>query len=193
MQSYFHALSCSYSYLEWPFAKPNSDEPSCFLFSAWQITKKCLPAVLQLPHLEDLALVGCLSIDDEGLISLKQECKSLQVCVCDLGWFWMQKLSSTSSEINNRPLVIYSPLHLVVIFSGIVQPFYDYVVGQVTYFFDVYKWHWVIQAIGYWYHLYGIEKKNVKLVTKYLLWYMFVIREKCMLYGGLCMFLRYLH
>ncbi|CAL9123829.1 unnamed protein product [Musa acuminata var. zebrina] len=43
------------------------------------ITEKCLPAVLQLPHLEDLALVGCLSIDDEGLVSVKQESKSLQV------------------------------------------------------------------------------------------------------------------
>ncbi|URE44519.1 Leucine Rich Repeat family protein [Musa troglodytarum] len=43
------------------------------------ITEKCLPAVLQLPHLEDLALVGCLSIDDEGLMSVKQESKSLQV------------------------------------------------------------------------------------------------------------------
>ncbi|KAJ8461069.1 hypothetical protein OPV22_033995 [Ensete ventricosum] len=54
----------------------------CLDLSFMPITKKCLPAVLQLlqlPHLEDVALVGCLSIDDEGLVTLKQEFKSLQV------------------------------------------------------------------------------------------------------------------
>ncbi|WOL18000.1 F-box/LRR-repeat protein 3-like [Canna indica] len=43
-----------------------------------QITEKCLPAVLELPYLEDLALAG-LSIDEKGLMSVKQGCKSLQV------------------------------------------------------------------------------------------------------------------
>ncbi|RWW61036.1 hypothetical protein BHE74_00031920, partial [Ensete ventricosum] len=60
----------------------------CLDLSFMPITKKCLPAVLQLlqlPHLEDVALVGCLSIDDEGLVTLKQEFKSLQVCAYDLG------------------------------------------------------------------------------------------------------------
>uniref|UniRef100_A0A6V7QRP7 F-box/LRR-repeat protein 15-like leucin rich repeat domain-containing protein n=1 Tax=Ananas comosus var. bracteatus TaxID=296719 RepID=A0A6V7QRP7_ANACO len=43
------------------------------------ITKKCLPAVMQLPCLEDLALAGCLGINDQALLSLKQGCMSLGV------------------------------------------------------------------------------------------------------------------
>ncbi|XP_058110460.1 F-box/LRR-repeat protein 3 [Magnolia sinica] len=46
--------------------------------SYMQITKKCLPSILQLQHLEDLVLEGCLGIDDEGLTTLKQGCKSLE-------------------------------------------------------------------------------------------------------------------
>ncbi|CAD5189406.1 unnamed protein product [Musa acuminata subsp. malaccensis] len=65
------------------------------------ITKKCLPAVLQLPHLEDLALVGCLSIDDEGLISLKQECKSLQVL--DMSNCQHVSHAAFSSVLNKAP------------------------------------------------------------------------------------------
>lgn len=44
-----------------------------------QITEKCLPHILQLQHLEDLILEGCLGIDDEGLVTLKHSCKSLKV------------------------------------------------------------------------------------------------------------------
>ncbi|XP_042470773.1 F-box/LRR-repeat protein 3-like [Zingiber officinale] len=43
------------------------------------VTGAGLEVVLQLPYLEDLALVGCLCIDDGSLLSLKHECKSLQV------------------------------------------------------------------------------------------------------------------
>ncbi|XP_077213632.1 RNI-like superfamily protein [Tasmannia lanceolata] len=43
-----------------------------------QITKKCLPPILQLKYLEELVLAGCLGIDDEGLTTLKQGSKSLQ-------------------------------------------------------------------------------------------------------------------
>lgn len=35
-----------------------------------QITEKCLPSILQLQHLEDLVLEGCLGIDDDGLSTL---------------------------------------------------------------------------------------------------------------------------
>nr|TKR85318.1 small nuclear ribonucleoprotein U2B [Populus alba] len=42
-----------------------------------QITEKCLPSILQLQHLEDLVLEGCLGIDDDGLSTLQQSCKSL--------------------------------------------------------------------------------------------------------------------
>ncbi|CAL9197586.1 unnamed protein product [Musa hybrid cultivar] len=65
------------------------------------ITKKCLPAVLQLPDLEDLALVGCLSIDDEGLLSLKQECKSLQVL--DMSNCQHVSHAAFSSVLNKAP------------------------------------------------------------------------------------------
>ncbi|RWR78963.1 F-box/LRR-repeat protein 3-like protein isoform X1 [Cinnamomum micranthum f. kanehirae] len=46
--------------------------------SYMQITKKCLPAILQLHNLEELVLAGCLGIDDEALATLKQGCKSLE-------------------------------------------------------------------------------------------------------------------
>lgn len=49
------------------------------LFHILQITKKCLPAILQLHNLEELVLAGCLGIDDEALATLKQGCKSLEV------------------------------------------------------------------------------------------------------------------
>ncbi|KAJ4980185.1 hypothetical protein NE237_010965 [Protea cynaroides] len=42
------------------------------------ITKKCLPSILQLQHLEELVLTGCLGIDDGNLATLKQGCASLQ-------------------------------------------------------------------------------------------------------------------
>ncbi|KAJ3684117.1 hypothetical protein LUZ61_013281 [Rhynchospora tenuis] len=42
------------------------------------ITKKCLPAIAQLPNLEDLCMTGCLGINDKALVTLKQGFKSLQ-------------------------------------------------------------------------------------------------------------------
>lgn len=47
----------------------------------FQITKKCLPPVLELKYLEDLVLEGCSSVDDDSLSVLKQGCKSLQVLI----------------------------------------------------------------------------------------------------------------
>ncbi|KAJ6289231.1 hypothetical protein OIU76_025108 [Salix suchowensis] len=44
-----------------------------------QITEKCLPSILQLQHLEDLVLEGCLGIDDNALSTLQQSCKSLKI------------------------------------------------------------------------------------------------------------------
>ncbi|XP_011021008.1 PREDICTED: F-box/LRR-repeat protein 3-like [Populus euphratica] len=41
--------------------------------------RECLPSILQLQHLEDLVLEGCLGIDDDGLSTLQQSCKSLKV------------------------------------------------------------------------------------------------------------------
>ncbi|KAM2126998.1 hypothetical protein ACFX1R_006953 [Malus domestica] len=46
--------------------------------SCLPITEKCLPPILQLQHLEDLLLEGCLGIDDEGLATLNHSCKSLK-------------------------------------------------------------------------------------------------------------------
>ncbi|XP_021279388.1 F-box/LRR-repeat protein 3-like isoform X7 [Herrania umbratica] len=43
------------------------------------ITEKCVKSVLQLQHLEDLVLEGCHGIDDDGLSTLKQSCKSLKM------------------------------------------------------------------------------------------------------------------
>uniref|UniRef100_A0ACD5YHR8 Uncharacterized protein n=1 Tax=Avena sativa TaxID=4498 RepID=A0ACD5YHR8_AVESA len=44
------------------------------------ISKDCLPAIMKLPNLEVLSLVGCVGIDDDALGSLENECsKSLQV------------------------------------------------------------------------------------------------------------------
>lgn len=42
------------------------------------ITEKCLNSVLQLAYLEDLILVGCLGIDDDGLASLKESCGTMR-------------------------------------------------------------------------------------------------------------------
>ncbi|KAG9151164.1 hypothetical protein Leryth_002733 [Lithospermum erythrorhizon] len=44
-----------------------------------QITEKCLPYILKLQHLKELILMGCPGIDDEGLITLEQGCKSLEI------------------------------------------------------------------------------------------------------------------
>lgn len=44
-----------------------------------QITEKCLSSIMQLDHLEDLVLEGCLGIDDDGLSTLQQTFKSLKV------------------------------------------------------------------------------------------------------------------
>ncbi|MBA0850813.1 hypothetical protein Goshw_007354 [Gossypium schwendimanii] len=43
------------------------------------ITEKSLNSVLQLQHLEDLVLEGCHGIDDDGLSTLDQSCKSLKM------------------------------------------------------------------------------------------------------------------
>lgn len=47
--------------------------------SCLPITEKCLPPILQLQHLEDLVLEGCLGIDDDALVNLKHSCSSLKM------------------------------------------------------------------------------------------------------------------
>ncbi|CAI9107096.1 OLC1v1006382C1 [Oldenlandia corymbosa var. corymbosa] len=42
------------------------------------ITEKCLSPVLQLEHLKELILVGCIGIDDDGLLTLRQGCRTLE-------------------------------------------------------------------------------------------------------------------
>lgn len=72
------------------------------------VSKKCLPAIFQLPCLEKLSLVGCYGLDDEGLATLKQGCKSLEVLdmskclhISDVG------LSSiVNSAVNLRQLIL---------------------------------------------------------------------------------------
>jgi hypothetical protein len=58
---------------------------SCYIllmgFHVLQITDKCLPSILNLQHLEDLALEGCFGIDDNSLAVLKNGCKSLKVLI----------------------------------------------------------------------------------------------------------------
>ena len=50
-------------------------------FLALQITKDSFLAIMKLPNLQVLTLVGCIGIDDDALGSLDKECcKSLQVC-----------------------------------------------------------------------------------------------------------------
>ena len=45
-----------------------------------QITKQSFLAIMKLPNLQVLTLVGCIGIDDDALGSLDKECsKSLQV------------------------------------------------------------------------------------------------------------------
>ena len=45
-----------------------------------QITKQSFLAIMKLPNLQVLTLVGCIGIDDDALVSLDKECsKSLQV------------------------------------------------------------------------------------------------------------------
>ncbi|KAI4315982.1 hypothetical protein L6164_024002 [Bauhinia variegata] len=43
------------------------------------ITEKCLSLILQLKHIEDLVLEHCLGLDDDGLATLKESCKSLKM------------------------------------------------------------------------------------------------------------------
>ncbi|XP_027090907.1 F-box/LRR-repeat protein 3 isoform X2 [Coffea arabica] len=43
------------------------------------ITEKCLPPILQLQQLKELVLVGCSGIDDEGLVTLNQGYKPLEM------------------------------------------------------------------------------------------------------------------
>ncbi|MQM01789.1 hypothetical protein Taro_034545 [Colocasia esculenta] len=43
-----------------------------------QVTKKCIPSILQLKYLKNLSLVGCHGIDDESLATLQQDCRSLE-------------------------------------------------------------------------------------------------------------------
>lgn len=50
-----------------------------FAFLMFQITEKCLPAILQLPYLEDLSLPECIGVD-----ALSQGCTSLEVHINDL-------------------------------------------------------------------------------------------------------------
>lgn len=48
-----------------------------------QIANKCLSAVLKLQHLEDLALEGCLAIDDDSLaemLNLLVSCFDVFLC-----------------------------------------------------------------------------------------------------------------
>ncbi|KAK8950398.1 F-box/LRR-repeat protein 3 [Platanthera guangdongensis] len=78
------------------------------------VTKKCLPAILQLPYLEELSLVGCPGVDDEGLTSLKQGCKSLEVLnmsncqhVSDVG---LSSIVNDAVSLRQLILAYYSPV-----------------------------------------------------------------------------------
>lgn len=70
---------------------------------ALQITEQCLLPILQLPHLEDLVLEGCLGIDDDGLASLKHGCKSIKVHL-----FLISKMLSCNAFVYRKIYVVDS-------------------------------------------------------------------------------------
>ncbi|KAH9331483.1 hypothetical protein KI387_003591, partial [Taxus chinensis] len=59
------------------------------------ITNRCIGSITQLVYLETLILVGCLSVDDEGLDILTDGCKSLQDTATGL--------SFTNIKLHGRP------------------------------------------------------------------------------------------
>jgi hypothetical protein len=63
-----------------------------------QITEKCLPPIFQLQQLKELILVGCSGIDDDGLATLKQASKPLEVPIlCAMFIFFILIIKSGGS------------------------------------------------------------------------------------------------
>lgn len=73
-------------------------------FTCMQITEKSLKSIFQLSYLEDLVLVGCLGIDDDGLAFLNKGHTTLKVCYL--------------------LLLITFPIHMFQIHALVVSNFY---------------------------------------------------------------------
>eukprot|EP01018_Ginkgo_biloba_P000375 Gb_39800 [translate_table: standard] len=79
-----------------------------------QITSKCLASITYLSHLENLVLVGCLSVGDDGLTYLRNGCKSLQkldVSKCrNVSCTGIISLASGSSALRQLTLAYCIPI-----------------------------------------------------------------------------------
>ncbi|XP_010257003.1 PREDICTED: F-box/LRR-repeat protein 3-like isoform X1 [Nelumbo nucifera] len=80
------------------------------------ITNKCLPFIFQLQYLEDLALIGCLGIDDEGLAAFKQKHPSLEVLNIshcqNVGHVGLSSLINGAENLRQLVLAYGSPVTL---------------------------------------------------------------------------------
>ncbi|KAK9159216.1 hypothetical protein Scep_005790 [Stephania cephalantha] len=73
------------------FVAVKCKEIRSFDLSYTTITNKCLPSILNLQYLEELTLVGCLGIGDEGLATLEKgrtSLKTLNLTNCDNVTLW---------------------------------------------------------------------------------------------------------
>ncbi|XP_043726348.1 F-box/LRR-repeat protein 3 [Telopea speciosissima] len=89
------------------------------------ITKKCLPSILQLQHLEELVLTGCLGIDDGDLATLKRGCASLQTlnmsCCQNVTHEGLFFLTNGAGSLRQLILAYGSPVTLAL--AGTLQKF----------------------------------------------------------------------
>ncbi|GLJ38502.1 hypothetical protein SUGI_0784590 [Cryptomeria japonica] len=77
-----------------------------------QITNKCLESLTRLCHLENLALVGCVSVGDKGLIYLKNKSlQGLDVSKCrNISSTGIINLASVSPELRQLTLAYCIPI-----------------------------------------------------------------------------------
>jgi hypothetical protein len=67
-----------------------------------QITKDSFAAIMKLPNLEVLTLVGCNGIDDEALGSVKKDCsKSVQVIILIGHFDFLRKIGHFDPHVTN--------------------------------------------------------------------------------------------
>ncbi|KAL3531628.1 hypothetical protein ACH5RR_005149 [Cinchona calisaya] len=82
------------------------------------ITNKCLPSILKLQYLEDLALEGCFGIDDDSLAALKPGCKSLEtldMSSCqNVSHVGLSSLTSSTGCLRQLILAYGSPVTLAL-------------------------------------------------------------------------------
>ncbi|XP_010264511.1 PREDICTED: F-box/LRR-repeat protein 3-like isoform X2 [Nelumbo nucifera] len=78
------------------------------------ITNKSLPSILQLQYLEDLVLVGCFGIDDEGIATFSRGCPSverLNIASCqNVGHVGLSSLTNGARNLRQLILAYGSPV-----------------------------------------------------------------------------------